>query len=244
MGNIMTFNRTEKKYFMTEDTYRRFLAAISPFIEAGDFPRSRIQNLYFDTPDFYYIRNSIDAVNYKEKVRLRCYGDASPDSTVFLEIKKKCNGIVYKRRETMKLREAEFYIRTGLMPKATQIMKEIDYTVKQREETAPAVYISYDRDSYRAKEDHDIRITFDSNILARVNDLDLKSGIYGNRVIPENTRLLEIKVSDHMPIWLAKALSLYRIYPASFSKYGKAYRDGLWKYYTDKKGVEKNVINF
>ena len=244
MENIMVFNRKEKKYIMEKDVCQRFLERIAPYIRVGEYPLTRIGNLYFDTPDHYYIRNSIDAVNYKEKVRLRSYGICAPQSTVFLEIKKKWNGIVYKRREQMTLREAEFYIDTGLLPGPTQIMREIDYTLKQREDTVPSIYIGYERRSYRAADDPELRITFDDGLVARTDDLHLGSGYYGVPVLPEDMTIMELKIGENMPIWLAGALSEFEIYPTSFSKYGTAYRKGLENYHTDIKGGEKNVINF
>ncbi len=61
---------------------------------------------YLDTPDYELIRTSIEKPVYKEKVRLRCYGGSIDDSsTVFVEIKKKFESVVYKRRVEMSLRQ-------------------------------------------------------------------------------------------------------------------------------------------
>ena len=51
----------------------------------------------------YYrlIRASLEKPAYKEKLRLRSYGVTEPGGEVFLELKKKYKGIVYKRRITL-----------------------------------------------------------------------------------------------------------------------------------------------
>ena len=68
-------------------------------------------SLYLDTPDRRIIRSSIEADDYKEKLRIRSYGEGSCGSTVFLELKKKFGGVVYKRRVAMRLDQAEMYLR-------------------------------------------------------------------------------------------------------------------------------------
>lgn len=65
-----------------------------------------ITNLYYDTPDDYLIRAPLSDPVYKEKLRLRAYGVPEKNSKVFLEIKKKYDGLVNKRRTALGLDEA------------------------------------------------------------------------------------------------------------------------------------------
>ena len=106
MDTICIFKRVEKKYLLTEAQYNRLLNRIGQHLRPDEHGRSTVMSLYLDTPDRRIIRSSIEAVDYKEKLRLRCYGTATPDSTVFLELKKKFGGVVYKRRAAMRLTEA------------------------------------------------------------------------------------------------------------------------------------------
>lgn len=64
----------------------------------------QICNIYYDTIDDRLIRASIEKPVYKEKLRLRSYGTPDMNDNVFVEIKKKYNGIVNKRRTSMTLR--------------------------------------------------------------------------------------------------------------------------------------------
>ena len=184
----------------------------------------RIRSLYFDTPQYILARRSMEHPDYKEKLRLRSYGVAKEDSTVFVEIKKKYDGVVYKRRVGMSFSEATSYLYQHQKVMDTQISREIDYCLKRYEGIAPAVMLSYDREAYYAKDDHEFRMTFDDHILWRDYDLTLDAGIYGESIIPEGMALLEVKTAGAIPLWLVKVFSENRIYKTSFSKYATAYQ--------------------
>lgn len=223
MGNGKIFCRIEKKYTLTGDQRARFQKMISSYIRPDEYPSCTICNLYFDTPTFLMIRNSVDADNYKEKLRLRSYGVPKPSDKVFLELKKKYDGVVYKRREIMTLSEAQAYISGGSPPRDSQIFREIDYVIGTYEELAPAVWICYDREAFYAVNDPTVRITFDSDLLYRNKDVKLESGVYGKRILDPDKYIMEIKASGGMPLWLTSTLDACGIYGGSFSKYGAAY---------------------
>lgn len=192
-------------------------------IDCDEYGKSTVSNIYLDTPNFLLIRNSIDAMTYKEKLRIRSYGVPTDDSRVFFEIKKKYKGIVYKRRLSLTCNQVSDYIENGNRPTDSQIMREIDWCMKIYENPKPKVVLSYEREAFYWKNDKDIRLTFDRNVRYRMNDLSLQKGSSGVRIIPEDSILMEIKTPGSMPIELAEILSLCKIYPSSFSKYGKAY---------------------
>jgi hypothetical protein len=199
------------------------------------------------------IRNSIDAENYKEKLRLRSYGIPEDDGKVFLELKKKFDGVVYKRREIMTYSEAKDYIYTRKKTYDTQIMREIDYVMRVYEGLAPAAFLSYDRESFVGIHDDGLRITFDSNIIYRFEDVRLESGIYGRSLLPPDMYIMEIKVLGAIPMWLVRELSACEIYKGSYSKYGTAYHQSASKSkemisnakaYCQSKGVPDNFVAF
>ena len=86
-----------------------------------------IQSLYYDTDNYLLIRRSIEKPMYKEKIRLRGYGEVNSDSKVFLEIKKKSDGIVYKRRVRLKEKEAVDFFYSDTPLDNGQIGNEINY---------------------------------------------------------------------------------------------------------------------
>lgn len=224
MNNQMTFKRYEIKYLITTEQKALLLNEMKPFMDADIHGKSTILSLYLDTPDFLLVRRSLDKPIYKEKLRLRSYGTAQPDTDVFIELKKKYDSVVYKRREAMKLFELESYLKTGIMPKDTQIMREIDFAMKRYAGIAPAVLLSYEREAFYDKYDYDFRMTFDENILWRTEALSLNSPVYGTPILDSGHVLLEVKTAGAMPLWLVHFFSKYQLAPVSFSKYGSAYR--------------------
>ena len=224
IADVFTFMRYEKKYLITAAEKDELLAEIGEFLIPDTHGRSTICSLYLDTDDFLLIRNSIDAKVYKEKLRLRSYGTPSRDDKVFLEIKKKYKGVVYKRRISLTLEQAENYINNGIRPEESQIMREIDYAMRLYKHPVPRMLIAYDRDAYYVKDMPHLRLTFDTNLRYRNGSLYLEHGSDGSSLLPEGKYIFELKTDGAMPLWLSHALDKLKILPASFSKYGTAYR--------------------
>ena len=215
-----TFARIEKKYMVTDKQYRAMCTALAGYVEPDEFGAYTICNIYYDTPDYALIRASLDKPVYKEKLRLRSYGVPDDSSRVFVELKKKFDGVVYKRRVTMPLAQARNYLSRTIQPAGNeQIRQEIDWFL-QFHQPQPAVFLAYDRVAYTCPAQPDLRLTFDSKLRWREQALDLAAGDYGEFLTPPGTRILEIKIPGAMPLWLSAILDQLEIYPASFSKYG------------------------
>ena len=227
MADQMIFKRHEMKYIITTEQLELLKQAFSEHMIADEHGKSTICSLYFDTPSFQLIRRSIEKPIYKEKLRLRSYGVANEDTKVFVELKKKYKKVVYKRRITLPEPKAMQYLLTGEIEKHSQITDEIDYFKSIYPGIAPAMLLSYEREAYYHKDDHDFRVTFDSNVLWRDYDLSLSKGIYGNAILQPNQILMEVKTKDAIPLWMVDILSKEHIYKQSFSKYGTAYLQTL-----------------
>lgn len=229
---ISIFKRYEKKFLITKKQCEELLPTIEQYMNADkyclDGKSYRICNLYFDTPSNDVIRHSVSKPYHKEKLRLRSYDRAKPGDRVFLELKKKTGKIVTKRRVAMTIEEADDYIYKNIRPQKdkyleNQVLNEIDY-FRKINDCSPAVFIAYDRRAYFEKNNGDVRITFDFNILTRRNDLDLTAPVTGERLIPEDMMIMEIKIPGAVPLWLTRKLSEMGIFMTSFSKYGREYR--------------------
>ncbi|MCR4610521.1 MAG: polyphosphate polymerase domain-containing protein [Lachnospiraceae bacterium] len=229
MKDQMIFKRYELKYMLTQEQYNTVIAEIKKHMNEDEHGHSTIQSLYFDTPDFLLIRRSIEKPMYKEKLRLRSYGVADKDTKVFLELKKKYDKVVYKRRVSTKEDNAvKFFTEDATEAiKDSQIRHELQYAKDLYDQLAPRVLLSYERDAFYDKEDSNFRVTFDSNVLWRDTDVNLHSGIYGNEILPKGYVLMEVKVAGGIPMWMTKLLSENKIYKRSFSKYGTAYKTML-----------------
>lgn len=216
------FKRYELKYILTIEQYQLVKSLMASHMCGDKYGESNICNLYCDTPDFLLVRRSNEKPFYKEKLRIRSYGVVKKDVDVFVEIKKKYDNIVYKRRIATDEQTA-LEMLAGNTTYDSQIGKEIEYFTKLYQGIRPQMFISYRREAFYGIDDNDFRITFDRSILWRTNDLSLKSGIYGQPVLADNLVLMEIKTSTAIPMWLVSVLSANKIYKTSFSKYGTAY---------------------
>ena len=219
------FKRYELKYMLTLEQKAKVLAAMEPYMKLDKYGRTTIRNIYYDTDTYLLIRRSIEKPTYKEKLRIRSYSRANRDSTVFVELKKKYKSVVYKRRISLPEEEAmEWISGERHCHKHTQIANEIDYFLDYYKTLHPAVFLSYEREAFYARDGSDFRVTFDDNILCRQEDLSLESEVYGTPVLPKGKVLMEIKCSGGIPLWMVYVLSEEHIYKTSFSKYGTAYR--------------------
>ncbi len=222
MSEQNVFERVEKKYRLNQKKYELFLAAAGEKIHIDGYGLHTIRNIYYDTEDYELLRRSLDKPKYKEKFRLRGYGEIRDDSKVFLEIKKKYQGVVYKRRTQLPMTQARSYLESGVFTEEkSQILKEIDYFIRFYQ-PQPRVYLAYDREAYVGNEDESLRITIDRKIRSRSHRLELS---YDGecQVLDPGGYLMEIKVPSAYPIWLAALLGELQIYPMSFSKYGAVY---------------------
>ena len=217
------FKRYEKKYLLTCEQYEAVRAGMAKHMVADRYSNYTICNIYYDTADYELIRTSLEKPVYKEKLRVRSYGAVGNRGTVFVELKKKFDGVVYKRRVTMEAAQASRWIGGGKAPEHSQIHREIEWFLRSHRLTRKT-FIGYDREAYAGKDNSELRITFDTNLRWRTENADLRLGDHGRPLLPEDTVLMEIKIPGTAPLWLARLLSENGIHSTSFSKYGAFYK--------------------
>lgn len=224
MYSPKVFQRYEIKYLLDREQKEAVICAITEHMDPDSYGRSTIRNLYYDTDTYRLVRRSLERPIYKEKLRVRSYHTAKPDDEVFIELKKKYQSVVYKRRINMREREAADYMAGKIpAPNPCQITDEIDYFRRFYETLAPRVFLSYERDAFYEKNGSGFRMTFDENILWRTTDLSLEAGIYGENILKPGQTLMELKSPGAIPLWMVDVLGGLRLQKISFSKYGSAY---------------------
>lgn len=225
MAYKAVFKRHELKYILSKEQKEHILKSIEPYMKLDEYGRTTIQNIYFDTENYRLIRRSIEKPDYKEKLRVRRYVNKNTGNKVFVEIKKKYEKVVYKRRLSLQEEDAMQWL-TGKIPCEvdSQIGREIDYFLQYYGTLKPALFLSYEREAYYSQDGSDFRITFDENVRCRQERIMFQSDAGGIFVLDEDKVLMEIKCSGGMPMWMAEILSKEKIYKTSFSKYGTAYQ--------------------
>lgn len=240
-----TFQRKEKKYLITAEQCAAIKAGLAGRMELDAYGVTRIDSLYLDTPDRSLICRSLEKPLYKEKLRIRSYGAFSESKVVFIELKKKYKGIVYKRRVRMSKAGLDEYLNgmpyeevqrrypiPGANPESdlaagkVQIARELDAFFRRYEGLEPSMVISCLREAWAPTNPNDDdcvdRITFDEDI----SYVDLyENGSAARRpVTGKGQVVMEIKCAGGYPVWLCELLSSVGAYPRSFSKYGNAYK--------------------
>lgn len=224
MASPMVFERYEIKYLLTRAQKEAVMAAMEDHMDPDSFGRSTIRNLYYDTDNYRLVRRSLERPVYKEKLRVRSYGTAKPEDEVFVELKKKYQSIVYKRRTGIREKDVADYLSGRIpAPNPCQITNEIDYFCRFYGNLSPKVFLSYEREAFFGKNDSGFRVTLDENILWRTTDLSLEAGVYGENILQPGQTLMELKTSGGIPLWMVDILTAQKLQKTSFSKYGSAY---------------------
>lgn len=230
---ITSFRRIESKYIVNSFQKEELTKELLKHMEYDKFcvgeKTYKIQNIYYDTDDQAVISRSIEKPTYKQKLRLRKYDSGE----LFLEIKKKSEGVVGKRRISLTMEELKRWMEDAVPPVRTKyvdqhIIQEISYYLKCTR-FKENVYISYERLGFFDKNDKEFRVTFDSDIHTKRNNFDFDTDDYEENLLPDGTYILEIKSVRNYPIWLVNKLNELKIYRHSFSKYGTEYKRFLSK---------------
>lgn len=220
----MVFERYEIKYLLNREQKKAVMAAIEKHMQPDSFGRSIIRNIYYDTDNYRLVRRSLEHPIYKEKLRVRSYRTVKPGDQVFVELKKKYNSVVYKRRTEFLEKDVADYLAGRIpAPKPCQITDEIDYFRQFYENLAPRVFLSYEREAFFEKDGGGFRVTFDEDILWRTTDLSLEAGVHGENLLRPGETLMEIKTPGGIPLWMVDVLTRQGLRKTSFSKYGNAY---------------------
>ncbi|MBQ8002924.1 MAG: polyphosphate polymerase domain-containing protein [Clostridia bacterium] len=253
MGVAKTvFSRYEMKFMLTKEQYENVVKGFGDKMELDEYNIGgnlyTIMNLYYDTEHSDLVSTGLKREDqYRFKIRLRSYDPSYP--TAFLEIKKKVNGLVNKRRTLMYIDDVNpFLIEHVDVPYSKiikrQVVKEIDVIAKNMA-LMPKVVLCYDRQAFfgTQSEDGDLRVTFDTNIRARRDELDLRLGSHGQRILDENYVLMEVKVDKSVPLWLARLMSENNVRKRRFSKYGTEFSQYVLKRYLQEEDENERVFS-
>ena len=243
-----TFERKEVKYRLNPVQVRTIKQALGVYMAPDEYGQTSITSVYYDTRNRDMISRSLEKPAYKEKLRLRTYGPRSAQAPVFVELKKKHKGIVYKRRIAVSESAAQLFMvgvpygrAIGRHPladealeaeshsaKSLQIAEEIAACVRRNGPVFPSMAILVERVAWaplpdaRGAQAEGVRITFDERI--RYRDLFTPEGKRASvPLLAAGEAIMEVKVPGAYPLWLVRALDDCKAYPTSFSKYGEAY---------------------
>jgi len=208
---------------------------MEPDAYSGSGGAYHVNTLYYDTPQNELIHTAMMKPKYREKLRIRSYGVPALNTVVYSEIKKKAAGVGNKRRSAMRLEDAYCFMETGNLPLVQpymnrQVLLEIQHMLdRYKLSLAPSLVLGYERTALHGREQKDLRISFDTGLWARRENLRLEEDCGGDLIFDPDTVIMEVKVLSSMPLWLVRILSENRLYARQASKYGTVYRRELEK---------------
>lgn len=226
------FQRYELKYVLTRTEHAQLVAAILPFMNYDTHSSAEgkynVVSLYFESFDNKVYYETINQALFRQKLRLRVYNHADLTSNAFIEIKQKYKKVVNKRRTILPLHDAYEVL---YKPYDEEMLNSIPASNKQILHEAlffksfynlfPTLIVSYDRQALFGTRpgEEDLRLTFDYNLTCRAHDLAVENGPYGEHFTDVDTVILEVKVSQAVPFWLARILSDFEFTRQGFSKF-------------------------
>lgn len=232
-------SRYECKYAVDPDKVGEIRRFIRPFLRVDSHAASSpaaayaVCSLYLDTPGLDLYQQTIQGQKNRLKLRIRSYADGD-DAPVFLEIKRRVNGVVLKRRCGIRRREAERLLRSsssaGTPPVPAESVPPGD--AEDIEAVAefgcllaltgawPVLRVRYMREAYEAADGSPTRVTFDtelSHVVTREADLSHNGG--GWRPTPLDKVILELKFTERYPSWASDLVRVFELQRLSVPKY-------------------------
>jgi SPX domain protein involved in polyphosphate accumulation len=226
---IRRFNRFELKYILPLARCARLIDELTeqffPETHGGSAGYS-VVSLYYDSPQYECFWAKIEGLKYRRKVRLRAYPGDDPRSTTHaaVEIKQRINKTVQKRRLSLPLEQAEALCRGefddgGLDALDAQVAQEV-LVLRHALDLRPTAITAYRRRAFEGRnENAGLRVTFDSQVAARMHALRINEAAHNRLILPENWCIMEVKADERVPQWIASLLARHDCQLSRVSKY-------------------------
>jgi hypothetical protein len=232
---VRRFNRFELKYIVPRSVGQAFRSEIAHHLVPDHRGASYyLSSLYYDSPRYGCYAEKVEGDRVRRKVRIRHYETEAvltPDATVFLEVKQRVNRVTQKRRAPLPLAAAMALCTDRIAsevddPRDQAVVDEV-YALCSQWQLRPAAITSYHREAWNGTEyDPGTRVTIDTNLRYRVTDLDLSSKNAGRYAYHPMIELIEVKVNERIPSWLAEIVSRLDLTITRTSKYCQSVEAG------------------
>lgn len=188
-----------------------------------------VRSLYFD--DLYnsaYNEKNMSILN-REKYRIRSYNQS--DTVINLERKIKSNNYILKEIAPLTRKEVDSILTEDydFLRSSTSRLKQLFYYHCRSSLLRPRVIIDYEREPF-TMEAGDVRITFDRNIRAGMENLDpFNNEMAMVEALGPNKLIMEVKYTNFLPSIVKDVLDAPRAVYSSSSKYVMCCEKTLFK---------------
>jgi hypothetical protein len=218
--------RRELKYLVREADRERLYGLLGPYVRpdahAGGAgrPSYTVRSVYFDTPDLRDYAQKVSGDEQRVKVRVRAYD--APGGPVFLEVKRKRGGAVWKDRAVLDAADVLPVLAGG--PALGEAARRFVFRLR-RDGRRPVLLVVYDREPLVGRLDPSLRVTLDRRLRVQpypVVGADL-AGLYGEAGLRPALRdhfILEVKFDRAFPSWFGPVITRLGLRREALSKYG------------------------
>ena len=225
------FSRYECKYLLSPLAVPELRHFLSPFMRPDRFAAIRpgnrypICSLYLDGEDLPLYQQTVGGEKNRYKLRVRTYSDRE-DTPVFLEVKRKVNNIVQKRRARIERRRLVPFLSRAAADFAERDALGVDDDLgyfdahRDRIDAKPVVKIRYLREAYESNADEPVRVTIDTELMhaAEFNsDVSHSSGRWVTT--PVEGVIVEIKYTELCPYWVRDMVRFFDLKQQPVPKY-------------------------
>lgn len=227
---IRTFNRFELKYLITLKQAAQFRSGLQAYLvpdeHGSESGRYTVSSLYYDSPDLRCYREKADGLLFRRKLRLRHYetGDLlTEEIPVFVEIKQRVDRVTQKRRAVLPYGDALRLCNdrqiTDHAPEDKAFIEEV-FAYLWQYNLQPMRIVRYERQALMGTMyDPGLRVTFDSSLSFQAHPLHLHEQASGLPMLAANHVVMEIKVNERLPSWLAEMVASHDLQLVRVSKY-------------------------
>ena len=224
-------SRFECKYIVSPTAVPAMREFVQPFMAPDSFAarwtdnRYPICSLYLDSHDLKLYQQTVGGEKNRFKLRIRTYDD-SPDSPAYVEVKRKINNIVSKRRAAIERAAAIRFVDHGIngwssgLPKDAESNLEYFALHSDLTDARPLIRVKYLREAYESRAGDPVRITIDTDLMHAVtfnNDLSHDRGRWVTT--PVSGSILELKFTERYPEWLSDFVRMFGLIQQPVPKY-------------------------
>ena len=213
LSNFTSVDRFERKWAIEKNIdFNSFLIAVyrSKFNFIESYNCRKINTIYFDDNSYSSINENLDGTNYKQKYRLRWYGDADIIVNPQLEIKSKVGFVSNKKTYPLNISKDIKLNYNGI----EEISKIFIKKLKTKKILYPVLSTHYLRHYFISSNKH-IRATFDRNLksyqICSLQNLSFKKDF--------NNSVFEIKYDKNFDNYVKNNLKDMSLRVSKSSKY-------------------------
>jgi len=246
MESLGLLERLELKFHIPETMVDPISEYVSIYCSPDKYSRDAeegaytVNSLYFDSPNYLFLRRRLDGSANRVNMRVRSYGDMG-ELPFFLEIKQKKVRLIRKYRAEVKIRTWHLVLENSgdeapIDGDIATPRSHFDLFLRLAEtyQAEPKVLLQYKRRAYVSEVDDYARVTFDTDLKycpptgcqPYAEQDALVPCDHAAVFDPDCSVILELKChSSQVPLWMIDLIRGFDLMRRRFSKYVTAARE-------------------